>query len=118
MIVIAAILTFLVVSFINSSFSYRASTQAMAIASAGVEDAMLRLIRNKDFSSASYCVPDSSCGSTDATVSVTQNSPVSGFATIVSSARVSRRERKIKATVSVASSTGEVAIVKWDLLIQ
>lgn len=119
MIVVGAILTFLVIGFINSTFGFRASTEALSIASAGIDDALLQLTRNKDFSEQSgYCVPSDSCTESDALVVVTQNSPSTGFVSIISTARVDRRERIIKAVASVSSSTGQVQMISWNLVTQ
>ena len=86
----------------------------MSLASAGAEDALMRLARNKDFSSvSSYSVP---VGSDSASVTVNQNSPVAGQAKIVSSATVFFQQRKLQVIVSVDSTTGQISLVSWQLL--
>jgi len=86
----------------------------MAVASAGAEDALMRLARNKDFSSvSSYSVPVSS---SSASVTVNQNSPAAGQAKIVSSATVFFQQRKIQVVVSVDGTTGQISLISWQLL--
>lgn len=107
-------LAFLSSSFLNSGYGFQAANRALAVALAGVEDALMQLARNKDFSAASaYTVP---VGSDSASVTVTQGSPVSGQATISSSALVSFRQRKIQAVVSIDSTTGKVSVLSWQLV--
>lgn len=115
MIIIGATLTFVVVSFLNSTYGYRDSSQALSLAQSGVDDAFLQLTRNKDFSSAGYCVPDTGCGSGTATVSITQGSPVAGQATIISYASFNGRQRRVRAIAAV-SSLGEIKLLSWEIL--
>jgi hypothetical protein len=103
---------FLVISFLNSSYGFQASNRALALASGGVEDAMLQLLRNKDFSG-TYCVPLAPCS---AAVTVTQNSPSVGRVRITSSATVFLYTRQIEAVASLASSTGQLDLLTWRLL--
>lgn len=112
MIIIGATLTFVIVSFLNSTYGFRDANQALSIAQSGVQDAVIQLTRNKDFSSAGYCVPDLACGAGTATVSVTQSS---GQATIISYAVSNNRQRRIKAVASI-SSTGQVDMLSWEIL--
>lgn len=109
--VIAATVAVIATTFIDSGYGLQASNKAESIATAGVNDAFLRLIRAGTFSSGGYLV--SVPGGT-ATVSVTQNSPVSGEATVFSVSTVSGRSRKISAIFSVSSSTGHVAPIFWQ----
>jgi hypothetical protein len=102
-----------VISFLNTGYGFQAGSRALAAASAGARDALLQLNRDKDFSSASYAVP---IGSYSATVSVTQNSPTLGKATILSTATVSRYERRIQAILSVDAATGQVDLISWQTI--
>lgn len=99
-------------SFLNSGYGFKFSNAAMAIATAGAEDALLRLARNKDFSS-TYSVP---VNSYSANVAVTQNSPSSGQAKIISSATVFFQQRKIQVVVAVNGTTSEISVLSWQLL--
>lgn len=105
---VGASLTFLVFRFLNASFGFQASERAFAAASGGKEDALLRLARDKTFEApGGYTV---SVGAYQATVTVTQNSPVAGEATILSRAIVSGYERKLETIVSIDTRTGEVSV--------
>ena len=110
-ILVGVTLAFLTTSFLNVSSGFESGQRASAVANAGAEDGMLQLIRNKSFSDVSgYPVP---VGSNSATVTVTQNSPVAGQATIVSNAVVSLYRRQVKAVVSIDSTTGQVNVISW-----
>lgn len=112
--VIGVSLTFVVLSFITSGYGFQSSNRALAVAAAGVDDAIIKLVRNKDFSAASpYDVP---VGTYTASVTVAQNTPVSGQATIVSTAAVAAYKRKIQAVVAVNPTTGQVHLISWDQL--
>lgn len=107
-------LAFLTASFLNSGYGFQAANRALAIASAGAEDGLVKLIRNKDFSAATpYSVP---VGSDSANVTIIQNSPAANQATIVSSAAIFFRQRKIQVVVSINSVTGKVDVLSWQLL--
>jgi hypothetical protein len=114
MIVIAATLTFVVSTYLNATIGYRAANQALSIANSGIDDAVLQLTRNKDLLNGSYCVP-AACGSTSTLVTINQNTPQAGQVTITSDAKVNQKERKIKALVSVASSS-QITVISWQLL--
>lgn len=110
-IVVAAgiLLSFLVFSYIDSGYGLQASYAAEAAATAGVEDALLQLTRNGSFSSAGYSV---SAGTNTAMVTVTQNIS-SSTVTVLSSATVSLRTRKIKAIVAEDPTTNHVTLISW-----
>lgn len=113
-VVIGVSLIYIVMSFITSGYGFQSSNRALAVAAAGVDDAIIKLIRNKDFSAAlPYDVP---VGTYTARVSVAQNAPASGQATIVSTAAVAAYKRKIQAVVAVDPKTGQVKLVSWDQL--
>lgn len=101
-------------SFLNSGYGFQASNGAMAVATAGAEDALLRLARNKDFSSPSgYSVP---IGGNSASVTVSQNSPSAGQAKIISSGTILFQQRKIQVVVSVNATSGQISVLSWQLL--
>lgn len=103
---------FLATSFLNVGFGFDAGERALAVARAGNDDAMLRLVRDKNFAS-SYDVP---VGAYTASVVVTQGAPAAGQATIVSSASVAARGKKIQTVVSVSATTGQVTLVSSTLI--
>jgi hypothetical protein len=106
-------LAFVVVSFINSGLGFQSANRALSVATAGVGDALLTLDRDKDFSSAGYSVP---VGAFSANVTVVQNAPSAGRATIVSDAVVLARERKIRVVVAIDPTTGEANPISWNQL--
>lgn len=104
----------LAASFLNSGYGFQSANKAMALASAGAEDALMRLARNKDFSSVSpYSVP---VNSDSASVTVNQNSPLSGQAKIISTATSFFQQKKIQVIVSINSTTGEISVMSWQPL--
>lgn len=104
-------LALITASFVDSGYGYQASEQAEAIATAGAEDALLQLARDSEFSSGGYAF---AVGSSTATVTVTQNSPSSGYVTVLSDASVSLHIRKTEVVLSVNPTTGQSSIVSWN----
>ena len=101
---VAVGLAFLVLSFLNSSFGYQAAERAFVTASGGTSDALLRLTRNKDLAGL-YSVP---VGDYTASVTITQDAPAVGEATIVSQAIVAGYKRKMKTIIDIDGQTGEL----------
>ena len=114
-------IAFLVVAFLHSSSSFQAANRALAVASGGARDALIQLARNKDFEAIGanvYCVPANTvpCPQGFAEVTVTQNAPALGQATIISEGTSGTHKRKIRAVVSIATSTGESTLVSWEIV--
>ena len=111
---IGMMLIFFANSFVDTGYGYRALAQAEAVAGAGAQDALLQLARNVNFSNTGgYAV---AVGSSTATVTVTQNSPSAGLVTILSTAVVSSRIRKINVVAAVNASTSQVTVNSWNLV--
>lgn len=109
---IGANLAFLVFAFVSSTYGFRAQNRAFMAAYGGVNDGVQQLIRNKDFSNdGGYSV---SYGTDSTAVTVSQNSPSAGFATIVSDATIFGRRRKLQGVASVDSTTGEVNLISFS----
>lgn len=106
----AASLIFIINTFVDTSYGNQDALQAQAAAMGGAEDALLRLVRNAAFSSAGYTL---AVGSSTATITVTQNSPVANEDTILSTATVFGRTRKINVVVSENAITGQIVKVSW-----
>jgi len=105
----------LAASFLNSGYGFQAANKAMALATAGAEDALIKLARNKDFSSVSpYSVP---INTDSASVTVSQNSPSAGQARIISTATSFFQQKKIQVIVSVNGTTGEISVASWQPLV-
>ena len=110
----AILIASLALSNVDTGYGIAASFRAEAVATAGAEDGLLQIDRQGSYFSAAapgYTVALGS--STAATVTVTQNSPASGFATILSAATVSGHTRKISVVVSENPSTGQTNVVSW-----
>ncbi len=108
---IALVLAIIISSYNISAYSFQYKQKAQKVAFAGVEDALLKLTRDKTFSNTSgYNI---SIGSDVANITVAQNSPLAGQATIISQATVSNYKSKIKVIVSI-SDEGEVRILKQE----
>jgi uncharacterized protein (UPF0333 family) len=105
-------LAFLAFSFMNSTYGFQAANRASALARGGVDDAMLQLLRDKNFSNTGYCIPYSSlpCPSDSVYVVVTQDMPIVGQATVTSEATVSSYRRKLEAIFSVNASTSLIKL--------
>jgi hypothetical protein len=115
MILIGLTLAFLATSFVDTGYGYQALTQAEAIATSGVEDALLQLDRNPNFGNTtgySYTLP---VASSTAMVTVTQSDPSAGFVTILSSATVGNRTRNVTVIAAVNASTSQVSVVSWQI---
>lgn len=112
MIVIGAGVAVIAATFLDSGYGLQAVDRAESVATAGVNDAFLRLVRNGAFTSGGYSV---TVPSGIATVTVTQGtSSATGLDTVLSSATTNGRTRKISAVFSVSSSTGQVTLVSWQ----
>ena len=106
------LIAFFAASSVDTGYGVAAEFNAEAAATAGVEDGLLQLDRNAQFSNTSgYSV--SAGSSTTATVTVTQNTPSTGLATILSVATVSGHTKKIDVVVSENASTEQVSVVSW-----
>ncbi len=103
----------LALSILNSTYGFRAGTQATEVAAAGIRDALLQLDRNKDFATSSYSL---SVDSYTATINVgQQTSTVHQRVHVTSTATVSNYTRRIHAVVSISSSTGQFSPLSWQL---
>lgn len=111
-------LAVIVISFLNSTYGFRAANAALALARGGLSDAQLRLERDSTISDAGYCVPAiaTPCPSGYALVAITQNSPAAGQVTVTSDATVSNRRRKVQGIFQLATSTGLVVPVSSQTL--
>ena len=107
--VIGLLIAFFAMSSVDTSYGVSASFNAEAVATAGAEDALLKIDRNAAFSSAGYAV---SSGSSTATVVVT-NPSSANQATILSTAVVSAHTKKIQVIVSEDASSGQISVISW-----
>ncbi|TSC60130.1 MAG: hypothetical protein LiPW15_8 [Parcubacteria group bacterium LiPW_15] len=115
---VAVTLSLVAINFLNSTFAFQSANKAMALATSGVEDALVQLNRNSSFSNiGGYMVPAGcTIGAADcATVLVTQSSPAANQATIVSTATSFASQRKIQVVVAIDPNTGQLDIVSWEV---
>lgn len=105
------VLALIILSFVDTSYGFKASQTAEAAAVAGAEDALLQIARNNTFASTGYSLVS---GGTTATVVATQNSPSSGYITVLSTATVGNRTRKVNVVLSTNSVTGQASVVSWN----
>jgi hypothetical protein len=111
MIVVGITMAVIAATFIDTGYGVQASNAAEAAATAGAEDAYIQLVRNSTFSNTSgYNIAN---GSSTATVTATQNSPSSGYVTVIATATVNGRTRKVQVVFAVNSATGQIAVVSW-----
>ncbi len=108
--VIGLTLAILANSIINSTSGFQAVEGSRAVAISGANDALMRLARVKGLSGA-YSMP---IDSNSASVTITQDSPLSGLVTITSSSTVSRKEVRIRVVVSRNSTSGAISLVSWE----
>ena len=109
-VLIGLTIAFLAISFVNSSYGYRAAQRAEAVASSGANDALIQLARNASSSSSGYTL---TVGSDSATVTITQNTPASGETKIVSVSTVALSTKTVTAVVAENSNTGQITVVSW-----
>lgn len=102
---------FLAFVFVRSGASARANIEAATVARAGIQDALLRLTRDKNLST-SYAL---TVGSYSTTVTVTKDNNCTGASTgrtcITSLGTVLLRQKKFQAITAVDSTTGEVRTI-------
>lgn len=100
----------------TSNLSIRSSQEALFTARSGIEDALIRLVRDKGCCSTPYDVDvNSGVATNTAKVSVSLlDSPLTGQRTIVSTSTVSRRVKTVQAVVSIDSVTGKVDVVSFN----
>ncbi|GIW65267.1 MAG: hypothetical protein KatS3mg093_246 [Candidatus Parcubacteria bacterium] len=108
---IAITLVIIISSYMTSAYSYQNSQRALAVANAGADDALLQLIRNKNFQDVNGYLVYS--GNDSATVTVTQNSPSTGQVTILSIANIFSYRKKVRVIVSI-NDIGEVRVIKRE----
>lgn len=109
--VVAATLAFIAASFVDTGYGYQASAQAGAVANSGAEDGLLHLNRGDLSYPASYDLP---VASNTAAVTITKDSPSTGYYTILSTATVSFRTRKVSVVAQYNASTSQIVVTSWQ----
>lgn len=104
----------------NAGFGLRSSAAALAAAQSGIDDALLRLVRDKDYSSASYPLSIASGSSADVAVvpsSLCGSSVNPKTVTITSVGNVGLQRRRLQGIVSVHCGIGEVRMVSLQEIV-
>jgi len=92
----------------QSGFGVKMSAEALAAAEAGVQDAIIKIVRNKDFTSSGY---ELQVGSRSANVVVCKDTCAGiGKHKITSIGSAVVKRRKLEAVINVNATTGEVKI--------
>lgn len=93
--------------FVNSEFGVRLSADALLAARAGVQDAVVKIVRDKSFISATTTL---TLGNASVDVSVCKNPPcvASGKHKVLSVGKAQTRRRGLEAILNVDEVTGEV----------
>ena len=92
----------------NANLGVRLSAEALAAAQAGIEDGIIRIIRDKNYSTAGYTL---TVGSRLATVAVCKDSCAGiGKSLITVKAKAANKFRQLQAVVEVNSITGKIEI--------
>jgi len=95
----------------QSGFGVKSSQDAFAAAQAGIQDAMIKIVRDKNFNTYpnSYTI---SVGSNSAQVSVCKDTCAAGVnkSQVDSTGSASIKRRKIRAIIGVNSLTGEIKL--------
>ena len=98
----------LTLSNLNSNQSTRFSAEALSVAKAGALDGMMRVVYDKNFSSACYNIP---VGTRTAYIVVSKDLPLTGETSIYSKASILQRTVTLYSLLSVDSATGLVNLV-------
>lgn len=112
MIELGLALTFVIYLSNLSSYGVRLSQEALYAARTGVNDAILRTVRDKNFPSG-YSVYTITIGRANVEVTVNKNIPSTNQNTIKAVATVLTRKKTMEAVISIDSNNGEVAIVSF-----
>jgi hypothetical protein len=108
---ISVAVAFLLTLFSNTSYSARLSSQAFAVAETGIEDGIIKVVRNKDCPGlgcpSSY---DLAVGSFTASVTICNTCEGAGETRVDSIGSAGSKKRKIRAILSVNATSGKVDI--------
>jgi len=90
----------------NSAADIKWSIGALSASQSGIEEGIMKVIRNKDFNGTSTI----SVGLATVSITITKDSPSTGKHTIMSLATIRQIQRKLEAVINVSSTTGQVEI--------
>lgn len=107
-VIVSALLT-------NTVFNSRLSAEALAVARAGAQDAIVKIIRYKNCNASSCGGPvpyTITIGSRTAVVSIVDN--LNNTLTVKSEGTAVTRKKKIEAVVGVDASSGKVSVLSFE----
>lgn len=111
--IVSLLLLFLSGALVSTGYGIKNTTAAQAAATAGAEDAMLKLERGAIASfPASYTI---SANGTTATILVGNDAPAAGFVTVTSTATVANHESIVR-VVMVENTSSPMSVVSWKVL--
>ncbi|MEE8131929.1 MAG: hypothetical protein V3T98_02695 [Candidatus Paceibacterota bacterium] len=94
--------------FIQSNLGIRLSAEALAAAQSGIQDATIKIIRDKNFTPGSYSI---NIGNRSAQITVCKDTCAgSGKHQVTSLGIAQKKQRQIQAILNVNSTTGEVKV--------
>jgi len=96
-----------------SSYGARLSQEALYAARAGLNDAILRTVRDKDFPTVGS-VYNITIDRASVEITINKNQPNTSQNTIIAVATVLTRKKSMQAVISINSITGEVSTVSFD----
>lgn len=90
----------------NSTADIKWSIEALSASQSGIEEGIMNVIRNKDYSGASTI----SVGNATVSIITSSTYPSAGKDTITSLATIRQIKRKLEAVININSTTGQVEI--------
>ncbi|MBS3903324.1 MAG: hypothetical protein KGZ30_03050 [Anaplasmataceae bacterium] len=106
----ALTLAFLALRITATTFSAESSSKALAAATAGAEDAVIKVIRNPGYQEEySFAVN----ANTTTTVSVVKDG-LTNQTIVIASSTVGSSKRSVQVVIGVSSSTGRVDVISWE----
>lgn len=109
---------FIVYALNSANYAARLSSESLSAAKSGLEDAMIRLARNKDFSANPFYSLEVGRGLAEVTVCSDLKTVVSacdtanvGYTEITSLGKTFNKRRKLQSIISVDDLTGEARLV-------
>lgn len=107
---IAVAIAFLTYYFNITNFATRLSAEALATAKAGLDDGIIKLVRDKNFSSAGYTVAVGNRSTNVEICNVTCPGLGADKAKVTSTATAINKKRKLEAVLTIDTVTGKVAV--------
>ncbi|MBI4119391.1 MAG: hypothetical protein HY456_00915 [Parcubacteria group bacterium] len=106
---VAAAGTFIVYISQQTGSTLRRQVESLAAAQAGIQDALIRIIRDKNFPTPEqpYTI---TVGDWTVTVTVNKDNPSSGKDKVTSSAKAFSRRKTLQAILTVDADTGQVTV--------